>query len=173
MDRKITSKIAVGLTAAEISKLGRKKRTDLYHVLGICNGTKEIETDYGPATGLRGNFETQSCLDGTVKQAALYWPPAFVAELINAQLLTGKGQSGFSVQFAMTIGVEPSDEGVMGYAYYVDTLQEADASDPFESLRIAIPEFKAIEDKSGDDTDGDFDEVEEDEKPAKASKKKG
>lgn len=166
MDRKITSKIAAGLTAAEIAKLGRKEKTPLYHVMGICNGTKEIETDYGPATGLRGNFETTSSINGEVKQAALFWPPAFVAELINAQLLTGKGVSGFSVQFAMTIGVEPSDDGVMGYAYYVDVLQEADASDPFESLRSAIPEFKAIEDKSGDDTDGD-------EKDAKASKKKG
>lgn len=151
MERKITSKSATGISGSDIAKLGRKEKTALYTIMGVCNGTKEIETDYGPATGLRGQFEAQSLLNGEIITAPIYWPPAFVADVINGELLAGKGDNNFAVHFAYTIGVKPDEGTQLGYIYFVDSLTEPDAADPFENMREALPapaKLPAIEDKS-------------------------
>lgn len=151
MERKITSKSAAAMTSGEIAKAGRKENTALYTIMGICNGTKEIETDYGPAIGLRGQFEARSEKNGEVITAPIYWPPAFIADIINGELLAGEGDKGFAVRFAFAVGVKPDTTTQMGYVYFVDSLTEPDAADPFEGLRTALPapvEKKAIADKS-------------------------
>lgn len=151
MERKITSKSAAGLSSSEIAKRGRKEKTALYTIMGICNGTKVIDTDYGESTGLRGQFEAQSLLSGEIIQAPIYWPPAFVADIINGELLAGKDDANFAVRFAYTIGVKPDETTQMGYSYFVVSLTTPDAADPFDGLREALPapaKTPQVEDKS-------------------------
>ena len=151
MERKITSKSACGLSSSEIAKRGRKERTELYSVMGICNGTKVIDTDYGESTGLRGQFESRSLLDGEIITAPIYWPPSFIADVINGELLAGKDDKNFAVRFAYTVGVKPDEGTQLVYIYFVDSLQDPDAADPFKEMRTALPapaKVKAVEDKT-------------------------
>lgn len=145
MLRKLSTKTACSRTPQEIAKAGREKKTPLYDIMGICNGTKTVSTDYGESTGLLGNFESRDIETGEIKSAPVYWPPTFVAEMLNAKLLSGKDDPAFSVQFALRVGVHPDESSGLGWSYYVDTLSDTDISDPFKTLRDSLP---ALEDKS-------------------------
>lgn len=151
MERKITTRTACSMTSADIAKAGRKEKTPLYSVMGICNGTKTVVTDFGESTGLRGQFEAQDLKTGEIKTAPIYWPPAFLADVINGELLAGKDDTNFAVRFAYIIGVQPDETTQLGYSYFVESLKDPDAADPFEGLREALPaptKTKAVEDKS-------------------------
>lgn len=153
MDRKITSKTASNKTAAEIAKAGREGKVPLYHIMGKASAVKKNLTDFGESTGLRGIFESIDAETGETRRAPIYWPPAFLAEQIEAELLTLEGDDKAVIEFAYTVGVEPDDNGQLGYRYFIDEIRDPTASaeeaDPFYNLREAVPApAKQIENKS-------------------------
>ena len=136
MERKLSTKVATGLTTGEIAKLGRDKRQPLYTIIGIASGIKENNhAEYGISYGLIGNFESIAAATGETKRAPVYWPPAFLAEVMMAGMVDGA-----VVRFAFTIGVEPTDEGQLGFRYWFETLIETKEADLLGELRLlALP----------------------------------
>ena len=129
--RKISAKSVCG----KIEK--PKKAEKLFSVIGIANKTKTGQSDYGPWTALVGQFEATNYESGEIFVA----PQCFLPEPLNSMLAgtleetdeEGK-QVTASVQFAVEVGVKPSDVPI-GYEYTTKELVEADTADPLAALR--------------------------------------
>ena len=131
--RKISAKSICGKITAP------KKATPLYVCLGIATKTKSGQSDFGEWTALVGQFEATNISDGVVSQA----PQCFLPEPLNSMLAESlmeldddDNRVNSSVQFAVEVGIKPSDVPI-GYEYTTKEIVEADTADPLAALRDA------------------------------------
>lgn len=142
IERKLSAKTITGLSADEIKKKGREKKTYLYDVMGVANGTVTGETQYGPFEGLTGQFETKCHVTGEVKHGAKLFLPPHAHGLIS-----GDGRVSEPRQFAFRIGVEPSDNQ-FGYEYFCEAFLDEKEADVFSTLRNRVPQLAAPKDEA-------------------------
>ena len=139
--RKISAKTVCG----KVSKPEKANR--LFTVMGIATRVKTGEGPYGPFAGLVGQFEATNIETGEVFQA----PQCYLPEPLNTMLtealqetVTEKDDDGNekqvrvneSVQFAVEVGVKPSDAPI-GYEYTTKEIVKAETADPLAALRDA------------------------------------
>lgn len=138
MERKLTTRNITGLTSPQIAKLGKEKDTPLYTVIGRATGWRANEhPQYGMSYGIRGQFEATNLDTGEVKSSAVFWPPAYLAEQMVAGIDDAKEMGGGAIQFALRVGVKPSDSSPVGYEYYASEIVKVEESDPLADLRKA------------------------------------
>lgn len=131
--RKISAKSVCG----KVEK--PKKAEPLFSVLGIASKTKTGNSDYGPWTALVGQFEATNFATGEVFVA----PQCFLPEPLNSMLAESLNETddegkqvNNSVQFAIEVGIKPSDVPI-GYEYTTKEVVKADTADPLAALRDA------------------------------------
>lgn len=132
--RKISAKTVTGLTADAISTLGRKGKTSLFHIIGSAGDSKLVETTFGPSDGLLGQFEAINAETGEAFYSGVAYLPPHITNMILGQMK----KSESAVEFALTIGVQPSDSR-MGYEYYAETHQDPREDTRMETLRKLLP----------------------------------
>jgi hypothetical protein len=112
-----------------------EKPTVLYRVIGFSHGIKTGTGDNGPWCAFLGSFEATRAHDGKVFQSGMCFVPKAVEDLLVASMKSGqKEDSGASIQFAIEVGVKPSDTAI-GYEYTVKNLIKTANADPLLTLR--------------------------------------
>lgn len=145
IERKLTAKTITGLDANAIAKVGRETKTALYHIIGSAGDHKVTNTQYGDSIALLGNFEAIDATTGETKYSGVYYPPPHVSGMVVGQMRKAAGP----VEFALTIGVKPSDNQ-FGFEYYAETHVDPRTDESMSTLRKLLPPVtpRAIADKS-------------------------
>ena len=135
MAMQLLKKIAVRTVfgdKAEILETVLKDKTKahpLMRVVGIANGFKEGEGDYGAWKGLTGRFEATSAKTGEVFNSPVCFLPEFAIDLISGQF----DDVTKAVKFAFDIGAVYAADAATSYEFTVNPLTEA-ADDELKEL---------------------------------------
>jgi len=137
--RNIARKITVKEVCGKIEK--PEAQTDLMNVFARVTAMTPQETQYGPYIDFRGQFEAVNLATSEVFHGTRMIVPPIVEYLIEAAIQQAQqdDQDDDVVLLAFVLGVEPSDNGSLGYAYTLkvaETKTEKDA-DPFQAIRTA------------------------------------
>lgn len=131
----------------------KSKSHPLMRVVGVANGFKEGEGDYGAWKGLTGRFEATSAKTGEAFNSPVCFLPEFAIDLIAGQFR----QPGDVVKFALDIGAIFAADAATSYEFTVtpltetkdDELQElAFTANRVAPLALAAPEKPGKKDKS-------------------------
>ncbi len=104
----------------------------LMRVVGIANGFKEGEGDFGAWKGLTGRFEATSAKTGEVYNSPVCFLPEFAIDLIAGQFR----EPGDVVKFAFDIGAIYAADAATSYEFTVTPLTEA-SDDELHELAFA------------------------------------
>lgn len=132
--RKLSAKVITGMGADAIAKVGRGGKTALFHIIGSAGDTKTVETTYGPSAALLGQFEGVNAETGESFYSGVAYLPPHITNMILGMMKKSEG----AIEFALTIGVQPSDSR-MGYEYYAETHVDPRKDDRMETLRKLLP----------------------------------
>lgn len=159
--KKIVAKNLVNTPIKEIVKAfendGDKK--ELYRLIGQASGYQCGDSNYGPWTAFKGNFEAYN-MDGEVFKSN----KAFILEPLQTMLKNALDESeGATIDFALSVSVKRRDDLGIGYEYNVSPILEVKESDSLSHLRaMALPSPEKAEEKPAEKAPA--------EKPAKAAK---
>ena len=126
----------------------KTKSHPLMRVVGVANGFKEGEGDYGAWKGLMGRFEATSAATGQVFNSPVCFLPEFAIDLICGQFR----QPGDTVKFALDIGAVYAADAATSYEFTVTPLTESEddelkelafAANRTAPLQLAAPEKPA------------------------------
>lgn len=132
--KKISTKTVIGKIAkADIPAKGMKP---LYRVVGIAQGTKVGESNYGGFVGFRGNFKATRISDNEVIHSAVAFLPQMATDLLLPAVESD--QSGMGVQFGFDIGIKAA-ETATGYEYTVTPLVEN--ANTLDALEAGLPKL--------------------------------
>lgn len=135
--RKISPKTVIGKVKAP------EKALRLYTVIGVSHGVKHGTGDNGPWVAFLGSFEAVRASDGAVFQAGQCFVPKAVEDLLVSTLTHAqKGDATTAVEFAIEVGVKPSDVAI-GYEYTVKNLVKTSNADPLALLRQKVQALPA------------------------------
>jgi len=110
----------------------KTKSHPLMRVVGVANGFKEGEGDYGAWKGLTGRFEATSAKTGEVFNSPVCFLPEFAIDLIAGQFT----EPGAVVKFALDIGAVYAADAATSYEFTVTPLTES-ADDELKELAFA------------------------------------
>jgi hypothetical protein len=135
--RKLSPKTVIGRVRAP------EKAISLYRVIGFSHGIKTGTGDNGPWCAFLGSFEATRTSDGKVFQSGMCFVPKAVEDLLLASLKSGQtDDASSSIQFAIEVGVKPSDTAI-GYEYTVKNLIKTANADPLLTLREQLKALPA------------------------------
>lgn len=142
--RKLSMKALVGNVKSALVTVNEKNEKILAadgtvipvaKVIGIGNGTKSGESNYGPWTALLGQFIAEPLAGEnkgkSFRTGQLFLPDVALNLVIGAVENLAKGDS---VQFAFQINIIANSETGQGYEYSAELLMEPTANDPLELL---------------------------------------
>ena len=140
-EKKLSTKTIVGRVKAP------EAPEKLYSIIGVCNGMRTGESQYGGWVGFTGNFEAVRLKDGKVFAG----PVAFVPEPASSMMLNAlqraehaNGVGSASIEFAFIVGVKPSDKA-SGFEYTVEPVLTAKQNDALANLRqLMAPKLAAL-----------------------------
>ncbi len=138
----LLSKISVATVFGKVKK--PEAPVGLVRVIGIANGVKTGQSQYGDWTAFTGDFKAFNLENGKEFRAGKVFLPAIAQNLIEGALANADAES---VQFAFDIGIKPADTQA-GYEYTVTPLVEARDNDPLAALEEKVGKLPALEDKS-------------------------
>jgi hypothetical protein len=127
---KITIKGLVGAVKGIIKGKADGEIVKLAQIVGICNGTGVVPTQYGDSTFLKGQFKMKSLLDGKEQQSGKCFLPDSAINLVAGQLT----DDCKAIQFAFNIGVKVDDSIQIGYVYTIEPLLSPEANNPLALL---------------------------------------
>lgn len=114
---------------------GNVVAANLYTVIGVAHATKTGNSDNGPFCAFLGSFEASRAKDGKVFQSGQCFVPKAVEDLLVSAMRAGqKDDAHASVEFAIEVGIKPSDTAI-GYEYTVKNLVKTQNADPLAALR--------------------------------------
>lgn len=149
--KKVSARTLVGNVKSYIKDLQNGQDMDIMRVVGLANGLKQGETNFGEWTALIGSFVAEPLVGEKagkrVRTGQIFLPDVALNLVVGAVENLAKGES---VELAFTIGVERDDDIMIGYVYTASFLVEPEINDPLEMLmQKALPAPKA-EDKPAD-----------------------
>jgi hypothetical protein len=109
---------------------------DLLQVFGIANGTKTGESDFGPFTGLRGQFKAKNLLDQKEYVSSLLYLPPVANDLVLGQFVGGTKEVTLGFILSVTCDMEQQ----IGYVYTAKPLFEPEKNNPLALLESKIGE---------------------------------
>jgi len=127
----IIAKITVASVCGKIKK--PTEDATLLRVYGVAIGTKGYKSTYGEGNSLVGDFKAINLSTGQEFRASKAILPGIAQDTLEAQL-----SQGGAAQFALDIGITPSDKGSFGYAY---------TASPALELEETTSSFAALESK--------------------------
>src|SRR6266481_2249488 len=134
--KKITTKLVMGdrVDASQV----KEGPLQLYSVIGICNGNKVGESQYGTWVGFTGQFEAIRIKDNVSFMA----PIAFLPEPASGMMLAAlerahSKQEDPNLQFAFIIGAKKS-KAAIGFEYTVEPILQASQNDAMNALRLQV-----------------------------------
>ncbi len=131
---------------------------DLFQVYGHASKCESIDTSYGVAIKIIGQFEAFRADTGELFRSPTLYLPRPADEMIEEALSEAEGQ----VEFGFEISVVKADTKT-GYEYLVSTIVEPEGEDPLVSLRSKFTETKMLEKNPEDNPEDRPDETETDE----------
>ena len=145
LKKKITVKTMGFSSTKDIRKIaesGEGTPVPLIRVVGLVNGTKTGESDYGPWTGLTGMFRATNIHTGEEASAPVAFVPQYITEMI-----VGANPSAENVlELGVDVCVQEDDTIVAGYEYVgvVHTQGDESALVSLENRLPDLPEVKAL-----------------------------
>ena len=119
---------------------------DLFQVYGHATKCESIDTSYGVAIKIIGQFEAFRADTGELFRSPTLYLPRPADEMIEEAL----GESEGAVEFAFEISVVAADTKT-GYEYNVSTIVEPECEDPLVVLRSKFSEARKLD--KPDETD--------------------
>jgi len=110
-----------------------KGEQHLLRIIGMTNGTKVINTEYGASTAFLGTFEATNVKTGEIFRSSKCFLPESATGMLSVAVDTSNGP----VEFAVDIGAKPSATPT-GYEYTVKPLTAPSESDPLEMLKMKL-----------------------------------
>lgn len=144
--KKLSAKTIVGDVRKMVRTGELKGGETLYRAIGIAEGTRTGESNYGQWTSFSGTFEVINVLTGEVYQGAEFFPDKGFTDALLSRMQANPGQS---VEFALEVGIDVSDDYPTGFAYVARPIVER-AHDRLGALR---DRFKALEAPKDQDAD--------------------
>lgn len=112
---------------------------DLYTLLGVAEGVKHGDSNYGPWTSFLGSFEATRVDNGKVYSSNQAFIPEPAQSLMQSVLERAqKSDPTASVQFAFMIGVKPQSRDATKYEYTCVPLIKPQGNDVLADLRAKI-----------------------------------
>ncbi len=146
---KLLSKISIKAVYGniDIKKLTEVGEMPLVRIMGIANGTKTGQSNFGEWTAFTGNFKAINLETGADYRSGKAFIPAIAENLVVGALGDANADS---VQFAFDIGVKSvkDRQGKDSYEYTVTPLVEAADNDPLSELEKKVSSTHALEDKT-------------------------
>ena len=175
LKKKITVKDVIGKVIPALKKAGLTEdtkdensvtgvtfppNTGILRVIGQVTGYTTGESDYGPWTKFRGDFQGINLLTGEECRSRACHVPDLMGDDIVAAL---KIEGNTAVEFAVDITVSPMNSA-QGYSYEVVPLVDVARDDPLDRLRALVDEKAPLKQLSAPDPEP---------APKKAASKKG
>lgn len=137
--KKLSIKTVTGLTVAAIREMATPEGAPVMRIMGIAMGTKGGESDNGPWTALRGQFEASNLITGEVFGGSVLFLPDVALDAI----LPALAGDNANVKFALDITVMKDETSTIGYAYSFVPLLKPDENDPLEKMRNELKQLEA------------------------------
>lgn len=145
LKKKITVKTMGFTSTKEIRKIaesGEGTPVPLIRIVGLVNGTKTGDSDYGPWTGLTGMFRATNIHTGEEANAPVAFTPSYITEMI-----AGANPSPDNVlELAVDVCVQEDETIAVGYEYVgqMHTQGDTSALEALENRIPDLPEIKAL-----------------------------
>ena len=137
---KILKKISAKNIMGKIPVPQDGETIDLFQVYGHASKCESIDTSYGVAIKIIGQFEAFRSDTGELFRSPTLYLPRPADEMIEEALSKTEGQ----VEFAFEISVVAADTKT-GYEYAVSTIVEPEGEDPLVSLRSKFTDTKMLD----------------------------
>lgn len=131
---KISMAQMFGNIKALVKPMTEGESKEILKIVGICNGTKQGESDFGSYTALLGEFKATNLITGKDYVSGKCFLPMVVTNLVAGQF----NDEIKKVQFAFIISVVEDQSSQVGYHYTATPLMKASASDPIALLEQSI-----------------------------------
>lgn len=142
LKKKITVKTMGFTSAKEIRKLaesGKGVPVPLVRIVGLVNGLKHGESDYGTFTGLVGMFRATNIHTGEEANGPVCYVPAYITELVMGANPTSENV----LEFAVDICVQENETVAVGYEY-VGVMHTSGDDSALEALENRLPELPKV-----------------------------
>jgi hypothetical protein len=143
-ETEITNKISAKRICGKLT--APEKAAALFVVIGVADGLKAGDSNYGPWESLTGQFEA-TVVGGPTAGQRHYGTQLFLPKGAHdtvAGRLRVEGNT--SVEFAMEVGYKPAPDAPKGYEFTFKPISKPGAADPLASLRervqAALPHLK-------------------------------
>lgn len=133
--KKITMAGILGNIKQIVKPMKEGETKDLMLIIGIANGTKEGESDFGHYIGLRGQFKVTNLISNKKYVSSVAFLPPVANDLILGQLRPDQ-----EVEFAFIISVTESIDIQIGYFYSCKPLVEPSENNPLNLLEKKVEE---------------------------------
>lgn len=139
--RKITAKGVLGAIEKP------SKPTALFRVYGVINGHElkpATQEGYKPSHKFEGTFEAVNLKTGEIFEAPVCYLPSPYDSILARTVDAIVAKSEFpSVEFALEVGVTPSNKGNTGYEWTTKPIVKPGANDPLIGLRDQVKALPA------------------------------
>ena len=137
--KKLSAKTIVG----DVKKLVREGQltsgTVLYRVIGIADGVRSGESNFGPWTAFSGDFEAVNMLTGEVSRGPQFFSDKSFTDALLSRM---NANPGAAVEFALEVAIEINDDYPMGFGYVTRPIVE-NAHDRLGALRSRLAALPA------------------------------
>lgn len=148
--KKLSAKTIVGDVKKMIKDGTLAPGAVLYRAIGIADNMRTGQSAYGEWTAFSGDFEVTNMVTGEVLRGAEFFPDKGFTEALANRLRAAPGES---VEFALEVCIDISDDYPTGYAYVTRPIL-ADAHNRLGALRervaaLPAPDAEAPKAKKG------------------------
>lgn len=130
LKNKLSVKEVVGNVKSLLKGMKEAEVKDLIKVIGICNGTETVNTNFGDSIALKGQFKFVNIETKQEFVSGKCYLPEMATNLVTGQLTENVRQ----VEFAFVIGIVAKESVQIGYEYTVKPLIEPGVNDPLLAL---------------------------------------
>lgn len=135
--KKISISTIVSMKVKELRTYAEEhKRAPLARIMGICKKVEIGEGDNGEFKKFSGDFRAVNLLTGEESISTVCFLASPVDELLYNQIqsLIDEGEKNPEARFGFDIYIEESEKSTTGYTYVVETLMQAEPTDPMKEL---------------------------------------
>lgn len=139
---KMIRKISIATVIGKPTQDQAAAKTKLMRVVGYAKSSFKVQSPYGDAHGIMGEFVATNLITGEQTESTKMFLPDIAQEPLLQAL---DGESAESIAFGFDIGVEPATKDAKEkYIYYCEPLIERSVESPIKRLMDQVAEAKPL-----------------------------